>query len=795
MVGREREQHLLADAWEHAVSRSACHLFTVLGAAGIGKSRLAAEFLASLREATVVRGRCLPYGEGITYWPVLEVLKEFDDRQLDVGAAAALRSLLGESELGTSPEQIAWAFRKLLEAAAVQRALVCVFDDLHLGEETFLDLIEHVADLSREVPILLLCMARPELLDRRSGWGGGKVNATTVLLEPLDAAETGRLLDVLGNLGEALRDRILEASEGNPLFAEEMVALVREAGGGDVTVPPTIQALLAARLDQLEPPERGVLQCASVEGRVFHVGAVQALAPEEAQMDARLTALVRKELIRPERTQVAGEDAFRFRHLLIRDAAYDALAKATRADLHERFAAWLAEHAVELVELDEIVGYHLERAVTYRTELGPLDEANVALARSAATRLATAAGRAFLRRDPAAALSLISRAVSLLRPDDPARIDLLPNMRVMQGVSGDLRWVEAVVREALAAGDEGTRAHALVQQAFLRLFTASGANAEEFLLTGRRAVDVFARRGDELGQARAWRLIAQAHYLGRCAGASGEACDEALIHFRRVGGHAAEEAETLEALGIALLVGPTPATEAVGRCRRLLREIGGNPLQELMITVVLANLLALLGELTEAEETMDHGRRLRDERLESVWFFPLNFTLLPLLDQEPLRAEQELSWGYEQQRRMGEKSNFSTIAAMSARAQYAQGRFDESDRFSRESRQAAAPNDVHSQILWRTTSGLVLARRGELAAAEALVREAVAFAAESDFLVYHGDALLDLGEVLALAGRTDGSAAALEEAAALYERKGALLMVERAAARLVELREDPPTPA
>src|SRR5207245_7825774 len=189
---------------------------------------------------------------------------------------------------------------------------------------------------------------------RRTGWGGGKVNATTVLLEPLAPKETERLVDSLATLDDALRARISQAAEGNPLFVEEMVALVRESGNGEVSVPPTIQALLAARLDQLEPAERGVLERGAVEGKIFHRGGVEALAPDEPDVATKLMALVRKELVRPDRTQLPGDDAFRFRHLLIRDAAYDGLPKSARAELHERFAAWLEIHGADLVELDEI---------------------------------------------------------------------------------------------------------------------------------------------------------------------------------------------------------------------------------------------------------------------------------------------------------------------------------------------------------------------------------------------------------------------------------------------------------
>jgi len=416
MVGRKRQLKLLSDAHENLVSERSCHLFTVLGSAGVGKSRLAAEFLASVGEATVVRSRCLSYGEGITYWPVVEVIKQLPDATqlaIDELASERIRGLLGEEEVVTSTEEIAWAVRKLFEAAASERPLVVVFDDAHWGEETFLDLVEHVADLSRDAPILLLCLARPELLDRRPGWGGGKLNATSVLLEPLSAEETNELIERLlgeASLEEELRMRIGEAAEGNPLFVEEMVALVRESGDGEMAVPPTIQALLAARLDLLDPKERGVLECGSVEGRVFHRGAVQALAPEDPQLTAHLTALVRKELVRPDKPQLPGEDAYRFRHLLIRDAAYDALPKATRAELHERFAAWLEERASDLVELDEILGHHLEQAYRYRAELGPLDEEGRELGRRAARSRggragaprggATACRRATGRRGP-----------------------------------------------------------------------------------------------------------------------------------------------------------------------------------------------------------------------------------------------------------------------------------------------------------------------------------------------------------------------------------------------------------
>ena len=318
---------------------------TIVGAPGIGKSRLARELLGRV-EARVVVGRCLSYGEGITYWPLQEIASQVGDlRSALKGASdAELAAIRIEAALGTrdtpvSPEEIAWGVRRLLEALAARAPLVAVFDDIHWAEPAFLDLIEYVASFAHDVPLLVLCTARPDLFDLRPTWTAPKPNATLITLQALSETDSETLVEQLVDLPEETRERIVQAAEGNPLFVEQLVAM--QAESGDVLeVPPTLQALLSARIDRLGEQERAAAQRGSVEGRLFHRGAVAALLPEpeRAEVGAHLLSLVRKELIRPDLATLPGDDAFRFGHILIRDAAYDAIPKRQRAALHEQFA-------------------------------------------------------------------------------------------------------------------------------------------------------------------------------------------------------------------------------------------------------------------------------------------------------------------------------------------------------------------------------------------------------------------------------------------------------------------------
>jgi class 3 adenylate cyclase/tetratricopeptide (TPR) repeat protein len=784
MVGRARELQGLRDAFARAAADRSCQLFTVLGSAGVGKSRLAAEFLSGL-DAEVVRGRCLSYGDGITYWPVIEILKQL--ATLPEGdAARPLRALLGETDEPASAEEIAWAFRKLLEQEAQVQPLVCVLDDLHWAEETLLDLVEHVADLSRDAPLLLLCMARPELLELRPSWGGGKWNAATVLLEPLDARETEQLLSELGEVSDDLHERIVQVAEGNPLFLEEMLALVRDSGGAEVEVPPTIQALLAARLDQLDPAERSVLEHGSVEGRTFHRGAVAALGDGDGEVDRRLVALVRKELVRPDRAQLPGDDAYRFRHLLIRDAAYDALPKAVRADLHERFADWLEEHGAGLIELDEVVGYHLEQAHRYRLELGRADSG---VAERAGERLAAAGRRAFERGDIPAAISLLRRAVNLLSRDRPLRSKLLVDLGYAEIDAGEIDQAKAAFDEALdaagRAGDDSAAARARVGQ--LKYASMRPASDEEILEEVRREIATLEAAGDDWGLAEAWEFAGELEtFLGRTrAGVElwerATACARASGH-HRVQLRVASTQLTQEAFG------HLPADEGLLKCDRLLEEAEGTVLEPYVLSAR-AVYRSLRGEFAGARQDIRRGRALFPEFGKNLMAAASAMieAQVELAASDPVAAEAAARQGYEALAKVGEQGFRSTVGCLLAEALCQQGFDAEAERIAIEAAAMTSNDDFVTHASSLATRAIVLARRGDAKQAERLAHEAVGHTAATDSFAEHAQALVALADVLELAGLREEAAEALRQAQANYERKAAVASARRIRERLAAL--------
>jgi class 3 adenylate cyclase/tetratricopeptide (TPR) repeat protein len=788
MVGRERQLGLLQSAFANAREDRACHLFTVLGSAGVGKSRLVAEFLARI-DATIVRGRCLSYGEGVTYWPAVEVVKQLDARPEEERPSAAVAALLHESDSAAmaTAHEIAWGVRRTLERAAQEQPLVVVWDDLQWAEEAFLDLVEHVADMSRDAPILVLCMARPELLDRRPGWAGGKLNAITALLEPLTFAETDKLLTALGGADDSVRSRIRTAAGGNPLFVEEMLALARESGDDPVAVPPTIQALLAARLDQLDEPERSVLERGAVEGEVFHRGAVEALTPEKTHVATSLFGLVRKELVRPDRPQLPDEEAFRFRHLLIRDAAYDALPKAVRAELHLRFAAWLDRHGNDLVEFDEIMGYHLEQACRYRSELGQTEDPS--LTDAARKRLKSATQRAMGREDYAAAANLAERALALVpagQVDGPLEVDRNDAIAYSGQMDAHRAVSQASIERARAAGDRGAElAIRIDMEMWNTLMAPEGAiNRLEALLD-----HIFAEVEDLADDFALLLAYLARSLIANWRGQGAEqvaALERAVAHASRLPDRWDMQA-MLGFLADAHTFAPTPAAELLGwlvahgsdnrATFRLARSAALVMLGDVeqAIAIVKAEWAAIQAQGNWA----DPG--LEGQRMSSI---AVRARRLELADEILATACRALE-------AQGERGTFSTCAARRAVVLADLGRLDEAESWARKATDAGGSDDILTHALARRALAKALARRGDHRA-EPLAREAVNLVLTTDFLYEQADAYTDLADVLERAGRNADAAQALQSAIKLYDAKGDVTGVEQAQARLDALNPLPP---
>jgi predicted ATPase/class 3 adenylate cyclase len=821
LVGRTSQSTALGTALNTVVRDRTCRLLIVLGGAGVGKSRLVGDFVKGLTgTAMVLRGRCLPYGEGITYWPLAEIVRQLTRADgLDAGehltsSIAAQLAGVEKAELivehlgyalglggagGATSEETFWAVRRLFEALARNGPLVVVLDDIHWADPTFLDLIEHVTKFSRDFPILIVCVARPELLEKRPGWSSEKLDATIVTLDPLSNADCRELITNLldgAPLPPEAEARIADAAEGNPLFAEEFVAMLVEdslltregdswAAASKLTelpVPSTIHALLAARLDGLPDDERAILSIAAVEGTTFHFGAVRELHSKRgAPLEDTIKALIHRDLIRPDTADFAGEKAFRFRHGLIRDAAYRALPKNARADLHERCADWLERTAGDrLLEFEEIVGYHLEQAFQYRAALGPSDSRAAVLSARASNRLEAAGRRALVRGDLPAAISLLERVSRLLPAADPRRTALLVDLGAALIEKGRLADAVSVLDEAerLAAAANNLRltSHALIQRHFLRSLHGEEGALENAAQTTAQAIQVFERHGDDLGLCHAKRLEAWV-FWNECRGeAATAAWERAAVHARRVGDRH-EHHEILTWIAASLWYGPTPASEGIRRCEAMRVQVRESQESEAAILRHLACLYAINGKFAVARELIaasnatysDLGLTLHLASSEE------HVAIVELLTGNPAAAETSMRNAYRTLEEMGERAFRSTAAASLALLIVEQGRDVEADALAEVSARLGATGDLLTQIRWRRVRARVLALRMEFVAAEALARDALAIAEKTDFINERADALIDLAHVLEASQRRDEAVAAGSEALQLYELKGNLV--------------------
>jgi class 3 adenylate cyclase len=812
MVGRDRELAMLRQTFETAIADRSCQLFTILGTPGVGKSRLVEEFLGSLGEATVLRGRCLPYGEGITFFPVGEVVKEaaglddFDapdeiERKIcavlgtDGPACSTLAQLFAAAERDSSVEETFWAVRSFLEAVAKTAPLALVFDDIHWGEPTFLDLIEHITGWARDAPILVLCVARPELLDERAGWGRGTFNATTISLEPLSDDECGDLIgNLLGRaaLPDEARVRILAAAEGTPLFVEEMLSMLIDDGSlardgdrwvatgplVDLRVPPTIQALLAARLDQLTGDERAAIQRAAVCGKQFHVGAVAALLDGQ-EVQPILMSLVRRDVLRPDRSSLAGQDAFRFRHQLIRDAAYEAAPKALRAELHERFADWLegvGEARVE--EFEEILAYHLERAHHLLSELGPLDEAGRELGLRAARHYAGSARRASDRSDDRAAATLFRHVADLLPEGHPDRARALYDVgrASLRGLDPRLAYaaLDDAVAAAAASGQRSIEWMARIDRGQMQLMIdPTGFTSDDLRAEVAEARAELEAGDDDESLSIVWTGLFSVEWNPCRFDAAREAAIQALDHARRSG----DRSLLMDAMTHKLatdLLGSTSPAEGRPSLEAALAEVGRDGLIGHVALVHEACFEALTGHFDRARELIRESEAYADRFGSDLWI-TASYEFggeIEMMAGASEAAERSFRKEYEIHQRLGDEGHASTIAAYLALALCRLGRFDEADELATIGRTIGGDDDLATQACARSAQALVRSARGEHDEARRLAREAVDMWAGAQSPWYQGDALMTLAEVARAAGLSEEAAEAARAALAAYERKG-----------------------
>jgi class 3 adenylate cyclase/tetratricopeptide (TPR) repeat protein len=802
MVGRERERRRLLGAFDQALADRTCQLFTLLGVAGVGKSRLVAEVLETIGgAATVAVGRCLPYGDGLTWWPLMEALGSGLLEQAaaeDEHAAARAAELFKPSGEPMAHEEAFWAVRKVIEALARRRPLVLVVDDLQWAEPTFIDLVEHIAELTRDAPLLLLVMARPELLEARPGWGGsGELNATTVVLEPLPDTDARDLLGHLigpAQLGESMVARILAIAEGNPLFVEEVVAMLiddgvlsratneesRAAELPAIAVPPTIQALIAARLDRLAPGERTVIEAASIEGMEFARERVQALVGDggSESLDVHLSALIRRDLIC---LVGASEDSFRFRHQLIRDGAYDGMPKELRADLHERLADRLDVRSPAVPVAAELLGHHLECAVLLRRELGASEAATAELAARASTNLRATGRRAF-QRDDAASIRLLERALALTPQADraPILVELATALERVGELEGCAAAAAAALELAGANDDRRTAARARAVNLQLTMYRwTGGTDMAELDAATEPVLDELERLSDDEGMTqilllRGWinvdRFERAAGYLER-----------ALVIAERTGDRKAA-ASAAGSLGLITLFGPVTAKDGIERCRALHRRVADHRITPARLLCYEAVLHAMQGRIDQARALHAQADDIIDD-LGNPWLSAntgFSRWALELLAGAPERAEAASRASLDLFTQMGVTNNGSTAAAHLAVALVRQDRHEEAIRYADLAAAWAAPDDIASQVLQLVARAHVLASRGELERAQTTARGAVRLSERSDDISQRGDTLTDLAVVLDRAGRPREAAAATRDAIALYERKGNIVSAARA---------------
>ena len=823
IVGRDAELGLVMSAVERAIDARGVELITVVAHPGVGKSTLIRAVEARLSAGTrVLRGRCLPYGDGMATWPIREAIRSaagIDDDEAsavvvakiaaiarpDAAAetiAAGVAQMMGVDGLGVGQDDAFWAVRRLFERLAEDAPLVAIFEDLHWADPVFLDVLEYVLDLSTGAPIAIITSARPDLFEARPSWAAERPNARSVRLGGLDgeaATVLCRSLDGGDAMPSDVVARIVEAAEGNPLFIEEMVASLRDEGvlihdgstwamrGAEIGIPPSIKALLAARLDRLPEQTRAVIERGAVIGRIFETLALAQIAPEHlrASLTGHLLTLVRREFVRPTRSDIGGGDAYAFRHILIRDAAYDGLSKRDRADLHERIGGWIESvSADQLAQVEEVVAHHLEQAYRYRVSLGITDERTADLAERASMHLAAIGERNLVAGSIRAAAMAFRRALGLAGTDPPPMLLLnAGDTASRSGADDGMALLRASVEHAEARGMGEVAALATAVSAMhevgLRLVPIPDAVARI-----ERAVASL-RDGDHAALARAKASLSFVLWGAGRLGDGDRLGEEVVAHWRAAGQLA--RVPRAVAIRCAMLVdGPTPVPDVISLCEGWLREFGDLPNARAVLIESLGVLDAMDGRYADARRHLSEAQAINGELGNEVVSLEC-VAELAAVEADAGDLDRAISLLNGLPERLAERNALQGPVASAELSRYRSLRGDPVAGLGTLPAAPSEDDDVFLRSVWHRSAALAHLGLGHLDDADRHARSALEVLEPTDLVMHRGDALEVLGDVARARGHADEARDHIRLAMQLYEAKQATAPLARALAKLDQL--------